>query len=220
MKSGATPLASAILRSETINPAARWRVGSGEVISVAFGPTPEETAALVKLIARPPHDPRFTVKWNLQSPLHVTVNAIDGKKFLNDLDLTLDLRDADGSGGASSTKLLQTAPGQYEATVPAPRSASFGSVRHENTLIEQIAVAGRYAAEFDAIGNDHETMHEIARRTGGKVIDVRDVKPIDFGWPTMAVSLVSWCAALGAGLIGFGLVWTRRANGLISRDGA
>jgi hypothetical protein len=209
LKSGATPLAAATLDGETFNPAGRWQAGLGEVAAVAFGTNAAETAALVEMIARPPHDPRFAVTWSLKSPLRVMVDAIEGKKFLNDLKITLEIRDAAGSAAMVGTKLTQTGPGRYEATVPAPRSASFAALREQGRPIGQIAVAGRYAPEFDVIGNDHETMHEIARRTGGKVIDIRDVKPIDFGWPTTGVSLASWFAALGAMFLGIGLIWTR-----------
>ena len=41
---------------------------------------------------------------------------------------------------------------------------------------------GRYAPEFDALGNDppdHPALRELARRTGGQVIDARQTHPLE-----------------------------------------
>ena len=52
-------------------------------------------------------------------------------------------------------------------------------------------------------------MHELADRSGGQVIDVRQKTPIDFHWPHHNVPLESWMATAGALFIAFGLIWSR-----------
>ena len=49
--------------------------------------------------------------------------------------------------------------------------------------MDRIAVAGRYAPEFDAIGNDRSAMNQLARRTGGAVIDPAQTSPSSFIGP-------------------------------------
>lgn len=211
MKSDATALAEAVLPSEKLNPAARWRLGAGEVASVGFAATTAEAVAIADLIARPPHDPRFHVTWDTGRKLQVSVDAIDAKTFLNGQALSLELIDAQEGAKVTSHALPQTAPGLYQLTLPAPRRPMFASVRHGGTQLDQIAVAGRYAPEFDAIGNDHTAMHELAQRTGGQVIDPRQNKPIDFHWTRHDLPLESWLAGIGSLFIALGLVkWRMR----------
>lgn len=206
LKSSATALAEAKAGSEIVHPVAEWRLGAGEVVAAAFVATAKEAEALADLFARPPRDPRFRVTWDAGSKLRVTVDAVDGKTFLNDQDLVLELRSADGSESAKAQAIPQSGPGKYELSVPSPRMPAFASARAGGRLLDQIAVAGHYAPEFDAIGNDHDAMHELARRTGGEVIDLRRTKPIDFHWPRRDVPLVSWLAAAGAVFVALGLV--------------
>jgi hypothetical protein len=207
MKSDATPLAEARLGTELVNPAARRRLGTGEVIAAGFVATPQEVASLAALIARPPRDARFTVSWDVGAKLRVAIDAIDGKRYLNGLSLTLDLRDE--SGSLNSHAINQTAPGHYEIELPAPRAPAIAAVRHEGRLLDQFPIAARYAPEFDAIGNDHDAMHELAQRTGGAVIDIRQSTPIDFHWARRDLAIGPWLAAAAALCIAVGLVGWR-----------
>ena len=211
LKSDATALADAMVGTEKRIPAARWRVGAGEVTAVGFATSTAEALRLAELIARPPRDPRFIVTWDTGRQLRVTVNAIDGKTFLNELGFTLELIDAEQLTAPPSPVIPQTGPGMYQLSLPSPRHPMFASVHLGERRVDQIAVAGRYAPEFDAIGNDHAAMHELATRTGGQVIDVRQTRPIDFHWPRRDVPLASWFAGIGAILIAMGLVrWRLR----------
>jgi hypothetical protein len=79
-------------------------------------------------------------------------------------------------------------------------------------VLSQTAVAGRHPPEFEAIGNDHAAMHELARRTGGEVIDVRQTKPIAFHWPRRDVPLLPWLTAGGAAAFALALVFWRVAR--------
>ena len=107
---------------------------------------------------------------------------------------------------AQSRTIPQTAPGQYDLSVEAPRQPLIAIVRNNAEVLSRIAVAGRYPPEFDAIGNNHQNMTRLAERTGGQVILPSQRSPIDFRWRRKTVSLDSILAALGAVLIGLALV--------------
>ena len=66
--------------------------------------------------------------------------------------------------------------------------------------------------EFDAVGNDRDAMRELARRTGGRVIEPGDVTPIVLPHARRSWSLVEPFAALGAGMILIALVHWRRGG--------
>jgi hypothetical protein len=211
LKATATPLAEARVDGETAYPAARWQVGSGTVAAAAFATTPHEAMALADSIARPPRDPRYRVTWDAGSKLQVSVDAVDGTRYLNDQQLTLELADADSPATVDREPIPQTAPGRYELSVPSPRSPAFASVRLGSRLLDRIALAGRYPPEFDAIGNDHDTLRELAHRTGGEVIDARRIRPIDFHWPRRDVPLAMWLAIAAAIEVSVALWWWKIA---------
>ena len=86
------------------------------------------------------------------------------------------------------------------------------AVRLDGHAIDRIAVAARYPPEFDAIGNDRPAMRELARATGGEVIEPAQITPIDFRWPVRRVNLSSCLAACGTILIGAGAVAWKRGH--------
>lgn len=192
--------------AETKQPViARWNVGLGEVIAAGFAASEAEAAALAELVARPPKDPRFVTTWVTGAANHVTVVAVDNGGFMNDLRLMLNL---DGK----SRPIPQTAPGRYELSFPASRAAAVATITLGGALIDHRALAGRYAAEFDAIGTNRAVLQELASRSGGKIIEPSQRGPIDFRWPVRSVSLVPWLAALGGACIAGGLVHWRRGT--------
>jgi hypothetical protein len=208
-KATAIALAEARVEGQTAYPAARWQVGSGTVAAAAFAATPPEAMALANLIARPPRDPRYRVTWGAGSNLRVSVDAVDGTRYLNDQELTLELADADSPAIVDHKPIAQTGPGHYELSVPSPHSPAFAAVRLGSRVLDRIALAGRYPPEFDAIGNDHDALRELAHRTGGEVIDARRTKPLDFHWPRRDVPFAAWLAIAGAVVVGAGLWWWR-----------
>jgi hypothetical protein len=164
------------------------------------------------LIAQLPRDPRLKVSWNSGSELHVSVDAVDGKKYLNDLPLTLEIWDQDSP--ASQQAIPQSAPGLYELTVPKPRQPAIATVKLAGRWIDRIALAGRYAPEFDAVGEDRLALESLAARSGGQVVPPSQTTPIQFHFPREPHPLDSWLAAAGAVLIGLGLIAWKRAGSI------
>lgn len=203
MKAGATKLADANDGGETVPLAGSWNVGEGRVLAAAFGPGTAQLEMLTKGAEGNPRDPRFGVSWESGARVHVTVEAAEGNRYLNDLPVTVELVDVshDGAGKADVRALEQTAPGRYEATFAAPRTPRLGVVRVDGKAVERAAVAGRYAPEFEAVGNDHAAMEELARRSGGRVVGPAEGKRLDIRWPAERVPLTSGVAFLGAAAV-------------------
>jgi len=191
---------------------ASWNAGEGRVVAAVFGPGPRGVEAMAKLVERKPRDPRFRVTWEAGAKVHVIVDAVEEGKFLNDVKVGVELLDQ-GSSGASAevTALTQTGPGKYEAWVDAPRSPRLATVRAEGRVLERFEVAGRYAAEFEAVGNDHAAMEELAQRSGGRVIGVGEDQEIKIEWPGERVPLSAEFGIAGAGLL-LGALWRWRRS--------
>lgn len=204
LKNGTSKLAEARTGSKSIPMAASWNAGEGRILGVAFAPNAPAVERLVGLVARPPRDPRFHVSWQTGSQLRVKVDAISGREYLNGQRLWLEL-------GSDRLAVPQTGPGRYELTTDAPRSAGVATVRVGDQVLERFAVAGRYAPEFDAIGNDLSAMRELARRFGGAVVPPDQARPLDIRWPVRDVPLMSAIAVIGAAFIAMGLLWWQRA---------
>lgn len=190
--------------------AARWQVGAGQVLAAAFRPPDAHVEAMVRLVQRPGRDPRFAVGWRMGSALEVAVDAIDSAGYLNGEEVELRIWDDSRTARSAAVHPVpQTAPGRYELSIEAPRRPAFAAVYHSGRLLEQIAVAGRYAPEFDAVGNDLDAMRQLAQRTGGGVILPTHTSPVRFNVPHARTELASWLAAAGAALIAAGLLWWR-----------
>jgi hypothetical protein len=220
LKAAAVAVASADFAGQGVIPAAQWAVGQGRVLSAGFKISGDRLIRLARLIERPPRDPRFSVSWETGPNLRVTVDALagadasGGEVYLNGKRLTLEIS-ASGTAAASGTvqslPIGQTAPGRYELTAAAPRTPSLATVRLSDgtgasRTLDRFALAGRYAPEFDAIGDNFANLRELAMRTGGAIVPPQQVTPIDFHWPLNDVPLGSWLATAGAAFIALGLV--------------
>jgi hypothetical protein len=215
LKPRATELAATeppTVGAESVPLAAVWQVGEGRVAAAAFGATPPEIDAILAHIARPPRDPRINVTWRSGPVLRVQIDAADAspdtaEPFLNGRNFRLELS-AEGSA-PRQYPLHQVGPGRYEMEVESPRRSMLATIRDGTRVIERFAVAGRYAPEFDGIGIDRDNLEQLARQTGGRVIDPQESKPIDFRWPRREISLTSWVATGGMFLLLGALLWAR-----------
>ena len=202
-----TALATATSNDGSLTLGALWNLGAGRAAAVGFEPRGEEVEAIAALVASPPRDPRFTVTWDAARVVRVTVDAVDGGRFMNGLDVVLQWIDPSGVAEQfESRPIPQVGPGRYEIELPASRTPRLASVRLGDRIIAQRAIAGRYAPEFDAIGTDRAALRALAERTGGRVIEPTDTSPIQFTWPRRRVNLSSILAATGALLVAAGLV--------------
>jgi hypothetical protein len=204
LKDSATELATGKSSSETFPLAARWRVGDGEVIAMVFSPTSTEIETIANLMARRPRDPRFSVRWKSVPKLNVRIEAQDHGQQMNGVSLSIQI------GQTPAVQMPQTAPGRYEIDLRSPRSPQIATIRHEGEVVDRFAIAGKYPAEFDAVGNDVATLEELADRTGGRMIEPSDHGEIQFNQKRMFQSIASLMAAIGSVCIGLSLVWWRR----------
>ena len=135
LKESAMRIAEAHRGSEGIPMAARWNMGEGRVLAVAFDPMPGLVERLGSLVSRPPHDPRFHVSWETGPTLKVLVDAIDNGKYLNGKSITIELAENTTPEPAVHDPFSNPAPGQYQVTIPASRSGAlqwFVSVRRSS----------------------------------------------------------------------------------------
>jgi hypothetical protein len=206
LKPDAQRWAGTIRRDTEVPMAGYWRVGSGCVTATAFQPEGRQIGALASLIAEKPRDPRFSVQLETGGRLHVTVDAADAGRFLNDLAITLDLAGDDGKHEAA---LEQTAPGRYETSVDSSRESRIATLRIANKTIARFAVAGRYPPEFDAVGNDRAAMGKLAQGSGGTIIWPSDSGRIAFHWPRIEMPAGPWICLVGLILVSAGVVGWR-----------
>jgi hypothetical protein len=197
------PDATSFARADKTPMAGYWRVGSGCVAAMAFQADLPRIESLASLIAQKPHDSRFSVRWEMGGQLHVIVDAADSRRFLNDLPISLEL------AGEKAVPLRQTGPGRYESVVGSSRDSRIGTVRTGDEIIDRVSVAGRYPAEFDAVGNDHAAMAALSDLGSGQIIWPSDHQRIDFHWPIVATALGPWICTIALLMIASGLIYSK-----------
>ena len=197
--------------------AATWQAGEGKVSAVGFSAPGEEAEPFARLVARPPRDPRLRIEWDAAAKLVLSVDALDPESgYMNGLALSLEIRDAAGDGsaardavaGAAARTIVdvpQVGPGRYEVSVDAPNAPAIALLRRDGDVVDRAAVPGRYAREFDEVGNDRRAMRELAGRTGGSVVEPsatgplllpRAVTPVPLTSPAATAAAVCLAAAL------------------------
>jgi hypothetical protein len=199
VKPDATPLAKCDDRVL----AAMWHFGDGQVVAAAFAANQTEATALADLVAQPPRDPRLKVSWQSGPTIHVAVDAVDGSRYLNDLDLRIAIWD---QSSVTRQSIPQTGPGRYELSLAAPGRPAIATVLQGGRIIDRAALAGGYAPEFAAIGEDRAALQALADSSGGKLIAPTQTTPIDFNWPPVPHPLTPWLSGAGAILLAAGLV--------------
>jgi hypothetical protein len=205
-KQSATVLATAMEDTDKVSAAAKWSVGTGDVLAFAFAPTPDEIAAVEQAIARRPRDPRFNITWHAGPTLHLRIDARDNDTFLNDQKLTIDLNLL-----SAVFTIPQTGPGRYEIELPAPRSPMTVTIFNDQHVLDEFAVAGRYPREFDAVGNDLDALRALAERSGGSVIEPSQHGELEFPDTRRVTSFAGSFAIVGALLLAASLIVWRVA---------
>jgi hypothetical protein len=209
LKENATPLQT----SGSIPTIARWQLGLGQVIAIAYPAEAANAEKIATQIQQPPGDPRFAVTWNAASNFRVKVDAIDRDQYMNGLSISMEMLDPRGAGNTPVVlQIPQTAPGEYELTQPAPRSTQLICVKNGIAVLKRFSIAGRYAPEFDAIGNNLVNLQTLANRSGGAVIPPGPVKPIDLPGHKTQINIAPEFAFAGFAAIALGLVWFRRQS--------
>jgi hypothetical protein len=214
LKRDAQLLATAADQSPPAPMAARWLVGRGTVVAVAFSPGDSRTQALADLIARKPRDPRLTVQWETGRNLSASIDAVDQGKSLNDLNFSLEIAGRISSPPEIKRDVPLISPGRYAVSIPAPARPGIATLLGPGgRIVDRIAVAGRYPPEFEALGNDHESMRRLADRSGGAVVPADDHRAIEIPWPRRDVRVTDWFCAIGGALILLGLTrWRAGKN--------
>ncbi len=181
---------------------ARWRLGAGQVVAAAYATAQGDR--LARLVATPPRDPRYKVVWKNGPTAGVHIEAAENGRTINGLSFVLEV--ANTAGRVLSRQAVeQTAPGYYEAAISRLQEPVFATVRLEARLLDRIALPARYAAEFDAVGIDADTLKQLTARAGGAMIPPAQVSPIRFDMPVERVPLTAWLAAAGGVCIAAGL---------------
>jgi hypothetical protein len=213
LKENATQLQS----SDSIPAVARWQLGLGQVIAIAYPADPASVEKFAGQIRQPPSDPRFAVTWesaaSFAAGFRVKVDAVDQGQFMNGLSISLEMIDPRAQqSNAVAMKIPQTGPEEYELTMPAPRSSQLICVKDGNAVLKRFSIAGRYAPEFEAIGNNPANLQTLAQRTGGAVIPPGPVKPLHVAGHETRISIVPELAIAGFVMMSAGLVIHRRRS--------
>lgn len=228
LKTGSTVLAEGVSGAPTTattdtSPrpmAARWRVGLGQVCAVAFTADARQATAMADLVAGAPVDPRFSITCDTERELRVRLDAAGPEGFINNLAAEVRLVAAEAAGGTGSPggaddrvlPMRQTGPGHYEMATTAGREAVLAIVMVNGEVAGRIPVAGRYAREFDAVGNDEQAMADLASATGGRVVQPNQTGPIDLKMPAWELDLTPWLAFCGVAAVIWGLAAWKRAG--------
>jgi hypothetical protein len=203
LKTGAT----ALQKSGDIPLQAGWQAGSGQVLAIAYPADNAAVETLTRSIAGQPNDPRFTITCTTGPTLRINLDAIDGSTYLNNEKPQIEMRDTRNTKTTPTViPLSLIAPGRYETNLPAPRSGQLVTIRNGGQILKRFPLAGRYAPEFDHIGNDRANLQALADRTGESVILPGPAAPIDFHWPTKQTDLTSPLLAVAFVLVALGLM--------------
>jgi hypothetical protein len=211
-----------------------WNIGRGSVAAMAFIPDADSAGKIAELIRRHPRDPRFSVSVQTGSELSVTIyasltqsaasspspgtpgegragglkdNPVPINQPMNDVPIELRLQtDAD----TTISLFQQTAPGQYTIHLPVPRQFATASIVSGNSTLDQFCIAGRYAQEFEELGNDHDAMNRLALQSGGKIISPADHGQLDISAPPRDFPLAPYFSIGAAISLAFTLISLRR----------
>jgi hypothetical protein len=196
--------AQVLLTADRQPAAAAWQAGSGRVVAVSAMLNGNDFAELVGPFVQMATDPRFVAEWNDGSDT-LTVTAMENGRPMNGLHVACER-------GGASFPLSQISPGVYQANVERSGEASIAILKVDEATVGRVRVAGRYAKEFDLIGNDRAALAELAKRTGGAVVEADDNRPIPFPRRTKSLPIRTGLAGMAA-VVGLITVFVLRRSG-------
>ena len=167
---------------------ATWRVGLGRVADVAADVQGELVATVADDLAASP--PAAEVTWRDGAALAVTVVADAGRVEL--------LRDG------VTVPAARIGPRTWRASIDGERAPAVAVVAVDGEVADRRATAGRYDAEFEAIGNDKPALVALA---GGELSRVTawpatpDVPRVPKEYDLRPACLAIAAACLGAGIV-------------------
>lgn len=203
LRQGATALASADTADGPMPLAARWSAGLGQVLAIAADAMPESLASLAGRLtvdARPP-GLRLTLDYDTQ--WIIRLQQLDADEALRPRAGRLAL------DSAAPIDMELSAPGVYQARIESRPEPAAGVITLDNQLAARFVLPGRYAPEFDRLGNDHDAMRRLAEQTGGSVITPAQQSPVRLAGIATPAPLRPWLIAAGALLIAAALVLWR-----------
>ncbi|MCC7350793.1 MAG: VWA domain-containing protein [Phycisphaerales bacterium] len=180
--------------------AAHWNLGLGQVTALAFAAPNEMTSALAHQVAGRPRDPHWKVRWNIGPEVEVSVEST-GEPFINAAAMKLRIAGQDEHEPERTITIPQTSPGRYALRFDAPRSASYAAVEIGGRLVDRRALAGMYALEYAAIGNNLTALRALADRSGGRLIEPADRSQLDLAGNERTLPLRSAVVFVGAMLV-------------------
>lgn len=181
--------AAAIAADRDNNPAAaEWQRGAGRVTALSFTPTSAELAVLASHIARQPSDPRVSID---VANHEIRIDA-SGLAECNHRAFVLQIDNGSALG------FTQIGPARYSLPIDAAAQPRVATILLDGAPIRRTVISPRYAAEFDAIGNNRQNLQSIADRSGGRVIQPTDLSPISLPRVRRDYALASPFAACGA----------------------
>ena len=184
--------------------AAEWNIGLGQVVTMAadlasqHGLTNAEALTdIARRLERQSADPRFAAEFDEHADT-VRLTAVGPDGPMNGLSPRVVL-------GESSSAFEAVGPGRYIAPLPRSRMSGMARVVVDGRTVARAMRAGRYAREFDAIGNDRDALTALTRRSGGAVVEAGDHRAITLpkkfverplGTPMSAIAMLLWIAGL------------------------
>ncbi|MBM4033829.1 MAG: VWA domain-containing protein [Planctomycetes bacterium] len=211
---------------------ARWQFGLGRALAFASTVGTEWDAGVwgaegagrlwpqaVRWAARPPRTPGFEAQAAERGDeMLLTVRAERDGRFLNGLDLSARILCPDRPRPSSSSLVLdlplrQTAPGEYQATFPAPVPGAYHATVIEKDKGQRLTlgIVKNYSREWEAFGVDAPSLEAIARSGRGKVLPgldaLREIEPAtapgraDIAWAFLLAALALFVAEVALSLL-------------------
>lgn len=144
----------------------------------------------LRRVLRPPRRPGFSGRARDEGErVRVRIRAVKPGRLpeqwpRDGLELLATLAGAEGEPPVEQP-LRQTAPGVYEAELPAPAGPAAVKVRErgaEGPIVWRGTLERAYAAEFAAIGPNRESLRRLADLTGGRITPPEEMASLSREW--------------------------------------